>query len=191
MLTILKQIFSWTVSISVGVVVALLLSIYVIQPTKVIGKSMEPTLKPNEQIMISKLPNVLNYTPKYGDVVIVDSRINYTRSFKDDLLDNGLIRLVTGNHNENIWIKRVIGKPGDVIDMKDNQIIRNGSPLNEAYINENMNPVVDKRSQINFPYVVPDESVFVLGDNRNHSKDSRYIGAVPINHVLGVTMFAK
>lgn len=150
---------------------------------------MEPTLQPQEQIIISKLPNTFDYNPDYGEIVIVDSRIDHKRSFKDDLLDNGLIRLITGKHDDNIWIKRVIGKPGDVIDLKDNHLYRNGKKLNETYIKEAMKE--DTPVTIPLPYKVPKDSVFVLGDNRNHSRDSRSIGAVPIDHVLGVALFAK
>lgn len=150
---------------------------------------MEPTLQPQEQIIISKLPNTFDYHPDYGEIVIVDSRISHKRSFKDDLLDNGLVRLITGNHDDNIWIKRVIGKSGDVIDLKDNHLYRNGKKLEETYIKEAMKTEI--AVAIEFPYTVPKDSVFVLGDNRNHSRDSRYIGAVPLDHVLGVALFAK
>ncbi|SFX64709.1 signal peptidase I [Thermoactinomyces sp. DSM 45891] len=186
---IVKQSFSWFFSILLGIVVALILSIYVVQPTKVLGKSMEPTLHEQEQIIISKLPNTFNYHPDYGEIVIIDSRVTQKRSFKDDLYDNGLVRLITGNHSDNIWIKRVIGKPGDVIDIKDNQLYRNGEKLNETYIKEAMNST--NPVEVQLPYTIPKDSVFVLGDNRNHSRDSRSIGAVPIDHVLGVALFTK
>jgi len=87
------------------------------------------------------------------------------------------------DYNEtNYWIKRVIGEPGDLLEYIDGKVHRNGNELEEDYIKENML----------FPFetiVVPENHVFVLGDNRNNSYDSRDIGTVPIDHVLGKVLF--
>jgi signal peptidase I len=178
-----KSIFGWILSIVTGVIVALMISIFIFQPTEVIGSSMEPTLKSNHRIYISKLPHTFQYEPEYEDIVIIDSRVNRPRTFKDDLMDNFFFRVFTKQEQNVIWVKRVIGKPGDVLEFKNNKVYRNGEELVEPYIKEEMYYHSDEK------FVVPEGHIFVMGDNRNNSRDSREIGAVPLDHVLGEMIF--
>lgn len=100
----------------------------------------------------------------------------------DDLtepLDNYIAIFEHSTQGHNIWVKRVIGKPGDKLEFHDGHVYRNGEKLDEPYINEPMEFSMDGS------YTVPEGDVFVMGDNRNHSSDSRFIGPVPIDHVLG------
>ncbi|MBA4495736.1 signal peptidase I [Paenactinomyces guangxiensis] len=179
----MKEVYTWFSSITIGVTVALIISIFVFQPTKVQGSSMEPTLHDNNRIYVSKLPRALKYQPNYGDIVIIDSRINRERTLIDDLEDSSIYKLFTGNEQHNIWVKRVIGKPGDTIEFKNNKIYRNGKLLEEDYIKESMMNTPNEK------YKVPENHIFVMGDNRNNSRDSREIGYVPLDHVLGVKLF--
>lgn len=179
----LREMYTWLGSVTIGIIVALLVSIFVFQPTKVLGSSMEPTLDNNSRIYVSKLPRTLKYQPNYGDIVIIDSRIDRERTIKDDIMDSPFYKLVTGENEHTIWVKRVIGKPGDVLEFKNNQVYRNGIPLEEDYVKELMLYNSDKK------IVVPEGHIFVMGDNRNHSRDSREIGPIPIDHVLGVKLF--
>jgi len=80
---------------------------------------------------------------------------------------------------KNVWVKRIIGKAGDKLEFHDGHVYRNGEALQEPYINGTM-----EYSQKN-TITVPEGYVFVMGDNRNHSSDSRFIGPVPVDHVLG------
>ena len=97
----------------------------------------------------------------------------------DDVMENPLIQLLTRDENRVYYVKRVIGKPGDVLEISSGELYRNGEKLEEPYIKETMNAFSQGK------WEVPDGHVFVMGDNRNHSDDSRSIGAVPLNHVLG------
>ncbi|RAL25753.1 signal peptidase I [Thermoflavimicrobium daqui] len=178
-----KGAFSWLLSIATGIIVALLISIFIFQPTEVVGSSMEPTLQPNHRIYISKLPHTFKYEPEYEDIVIIDSRVDRPRTFKDDLRDNFFFNILSGAQDHTIWVKRVIGKPGDVLEFKNNQVYRNGKPINEPYIKEEMMYASDEK------IIVPKDHIFVMGDNRNNSRDSREIGPVPIDHVLGKKLF--
>lgn len=180
---ILKELFAWGSSIVFGIAIALFISIFVFQPTKVLGSSMEPTLKPNHHIYVSKLPRAFSYRPRIGDIVIIDSRVNRKRTWKDDFLETPLLSLLRQDHNHDVWVKRVIGVPKDVIIIKDNRVYRNGRLLKEDYIKEAMIDTPDAE------FVVPEGQIFVMGDNRNHSRDSREIGFIPIDHVLGVKIF--
>jgi len=84
--------------------------------------------------------------------------------------------------SHDVWVKRIIGKPGDTITFQDGKVIRNGQLLNETYTKEDMRFYPDKK------IVVPADHVYVLGDNRNNSSDSRFIGSIPLNHVLGTVV---
>ncbi|TCS96445.1 signal peptidase I [Hazenella coriacea] len=182
---ILKDTAIWFFSISLGVAVALLVSIFIFQPTTVDGHSMEPTLQNNNRVFISKLPRTFSYKPKYEEIVIVDARVDQPRSFKEDLLDSPLVqKLVRTKKNEDILIKRVIGKPGDRLVFKNHKVYRNGLALKENYIKEEWMLYTSEKE-----ITVPEGHIFVLGDNRNKSRDSRQIGPIPIDHVLGVKLF--
>ena len=180
--SIVKEIWAWVSSIAIAFVLTLLIGLFVFQPTKVLGHSMDPSLHNEQRIYVSKLSHTFGYEPKYGDIVIIDSRVERPRSFKDDVLEHPLLELMRGVQDENMYVKRVIGKPGDVIELKEQKVYRNGQPLDEPYINEPMQPAAERK------WTVPEDSLFVMGDNRNHSKDSRDIGFVPLDHVLGIKL---
>ena len=84
-----------------------------------------------------------------------------------------------------VWVKRVIGRPGDVLEFKDGHVWRNGEQLQEPYTKDTIMNYT--RST---PVTIPEGHVFVMGDNRNHSSDSRFIGPVPVDHVLGFVSYA-
>lgn len=182
MKSMLKEVWAWSQSIAAAIVLTFLIGVFVIQPTKVSGHSMDPTLHHDQRIYVSKLSHTFRLEPDYGDIVIIDSRVDRKRSLADDLLEHPLITLLHGEDERIMYVKRVIGKPGDVIELKNQQILRNGVVLEEPYTKEAMNRLSDIR------WVVPDKHVFVLGDNRNNSRDSRDIGFVPYDHVLGVKL---
>ncbi|MFD2370818.1 signal peptidase I [Brevibacillus sp. GCM10020057] len=175
-----REIVGWIRSIAFAVVFALVLGIFVFQPYKVDGHSMDPTLQDQQRIYVSKLSHTFNYMPDYGDIVVIDSRVDRSRTFLDDVLGHPLIGLFTGAQDDHsMYVKRVIGKPGDVLEFKNNKVYRNGIALNEPYIKETMD------YESNGKMTVPADHIFVMGDNRNHSTDSREIGFIPLDHVMG------
>lgn len=184
---ILREILSWIGTIVLSVGVALLVIIFLFQPTSVNGGSMENTLQDKDKIIINKTHNIFKNSPKYEDIVIIDSRVDRKRTFLDNITDplkyNMLVMKYTGNKDEIFWVKRVIGKAGDVLEFKNGKVIRNGIPLDETYIKE---PMEDEPHE---KVTVPDNNVFVMGDNRNHSSDSRVIGCIPLDHVVGKYLF--
>lgn len=182
-MNILREMVSWGKSIALAIAVAVLLNVFVIQPTKVLGSSMQPTLHNEETILISKVTHTLRYEPNYNDIVIIDSRVERDRTLLDDFKENPLFSLLADEGEHDIWVKRVIGKPGDVLEFKDHKVYRNGRALDEPYTKEPMAFTSNQK------VVVPEDHVFVMGDNRNNSKDSRMIGSVPIGHVLGKKLF--
>jgi len=182
---IMKEIWSWTRSIGIAFAAVVFLGIFVFQPFKVNGHSMEPTLDHEDRVYVSKLSKTFSYLPDYGDIVVIDSRVDRTRSIKDDILEHPLVKLMTGQTDDPIYyVKRVIGKPGDVIELKDHQVYRNGEVLAEPYIKEVMEIVGEQE------WIVPEDHIFVMGDNRNNSNDSRNIGFIPADHIIGI-LFMK
>ncbi|WP_182535188.1 signal peptidase I [Fontibacillus panacisegetis] len=181
---ILKEIQSWSVAIIIGFVLSMVIGIFIIQPYKVDGYSMEPTLNDTQRIYAWKINHTLDKLPDYGDIVIIDSRVERDRSLMDDFMEHPIINLFSGKGDEEIfYVKRVIGLPGDTIEVKNGNVFRNGEQLNEPYIKEPMETGTDQ------VWEIPEGHVFVMGDNRNHSNDSRSIGPVPQDHVMGIDSF--
>ena len=181
---LLKQLVSWIGHIFIAITLALVISIFILQPTLVIGESMESTLHDEDKVIINKLVRTFRYEPNYGDIVVVDYRVNRKRTIVDDITDNlrnnSLANKILNRENDSIyWIKRVIAKSGDTIEFKEGKIYRNEEILVESYIKEPAFYPTDVKIEI------PKDHIFVMGDNRNYSKDSRQIGAVPIDNVIG------
>jgi len=143
-------------------VVVLAVAIYLVlhlavQTVYVPSTSMEPSLRPGQLVLVGKVSYLFS-APQRGDVIV----FHYPVDPKQD------------------FVKRIIGLPGDTVEIKGGVTRINGSPLYEPYLASNQ--VSD------FPAtVVPPDRYFVLGDNRNVSYDSRYWGTVPRENIVGQT----
>ncbi len=180
----MHEVLDWLYSIVVALILAMIIHIFIFVPTRVSGEY--PSLQNGQYLIVSKIGHVLHKDVNYKDIVIIDSRVQRERTWADDVLeplDNYLSIFSHNSQQHNIWVKRVIGKSGDELAFHDGYVYRNGEKLEEAYIKEPMEFSMDGT------YVVPEGMVFVMGDNRNHSSDSRFIGAVPLDHVLGTVAF--
>jgi signal peptidase I len=183
-----KEIISWSKACFVGLLIAVVISAVVVQPFTVKGSSMEPTLhgedlwtedETGDHVLIFKSGYIVGLEPKNNDIVIIDSRVNRERAITDNFLESPLVhRLLSGDQQNNYWIKRVIGEAGDTLEYKEGAVYRNGVELKEDYIKESLLTPFDK-------VTVPENHVFVMGDNRNYSRDSREIGPVPKENVVG------
>jgi signal peptidase I len=173
-----KSIFrEYLEAILVAVVLALFIRTFVVQAFKIPSGSMQPTLLVGDHILVNKfiygikLP-FLNKTmvpitnPKRGDVVV----FKFPEDPKKD------------------FIKRVIGIEGDVIEIRDKKVFLNNEPMKDEY-GTYMDPHVipgTARPRDNFgPVTVPDNALFVMGDNRDHSYDSRFWKFVDLSKVKG------
>ncbi|KJS19521.1 MAG: hypothetical protein VR72_18350 [Clostridiaceae bacterium BRH_c20a] len=174
-------------TVALALVIAVIINLFILQPSNVFGSSMEPTLQEGDLVVMSKILNTFDIEPDYEEIVIIDSQVKKKHTLKDDLVFtfkyNKISSLLFKQIPEDkYWIKRVIGRSGDVIEFKDGRIYRNGELLEEKYIKEEMYTP-------NYKVVIPERHIYVLGDNRNHSADSRIIGSVPIENVLGKLIF--
>ncbi len=159
-----KDLIEIVQSLAIAGVLAFLIITFVAQSFVVEGSSMEETLQNGERLIVNKLVYRFN-KPDRGEIVVFTPQ---------------------GAEN-NRYIKRVIGLPGDTVYIQDNQVFVNGEPLEEDYIKEEMRAVGESG-----PFEVPEDSYFVLGDNRNHSADSRFpnlVGYVDRDNIHGRAMW--
>lgn len=148
------------------------LFVFVGDTRKVVSGSMEPTLRVGERLLVGKLPfprRVLGFDipgwrlPHHGEIV----------TFKVAPLGSTLV-------------KRVIGLPGDIVSMRDGSLCVNTWSLELHGLEEPVFPVADMNNW--GPFRVPEASLFLLGDNRDNSADSRLFGFVPANQVRGTVL---
>ena len=156
-----------------------------IQNFRIDGMSMYPTLANEQYILVSKLsyfrvnPGALKHLTPFGEKS--DNRLAFFESITPSYGD--FIAFTYPLDSSKEFLKRVIGVPGDTIELDRGQVIRNGEPLDEPYI------VNSDRRSIK-PVKVPEGSYYVLGDNRPVSNDSRNWGFVPEEHIIGRAWFS-
>ena len=156
-----SSIVEWIKVFGLAIILAFVITLF-IKPTLVRGDSMLPTLHENDYLIINKIGYKVG-EPKNGDVIV----------FKSDLEQND------GTNKD--LVKRIIGIEGDRIIIKDGKVYVNDKLLNETYLSQGM----DTKGDIDL--VVPQGKLFVLGDNREVSWESRYeqVGLVDISDVEG------
>jgi len=169
------------VLVVVATIAALLLKAFVAQAFYIPSASMEPQLQPGDRVIVSRIAYRL-HDPRRGDIVVfdapdapaVDDPILPIRLVEDVLEGVGLRR-----PDETELIKRVIGLPGEVVEARSGRIVIDGRELREPYLSPDV-------ATYDFgPVTVPDGTVYVLGDNRGDSADSRVIGPVRIDSIVG------
>ncbi|KYZ77320.1 S26 family signal peptidase [Anaerosporomusa subterranea] len=155
-----EELKDWVISILIAVVLAFFIRYFIVELYMVEGPSMRPTLVSGERLVVNKFLYRFK-APQRGEVVV----FRYPRDPSRD------------------FIKRVIGVPGDTIEVKDGHVIRNGQILDEPYILE--------RTRGSYAAAkVPEGHIFAMGDNRNNSEDSRFkdVGFVPYELIKGKAM---
>ena len=193
---ILKEIFEWVYCIIIAVALALVVRYYIGTPTIVKQSSMFPTFKQDERLILNRLYRTFKTTPKRGEVITFEApTANYLNGAIADLNNpvakyenepEGLISNFFYNVVElgkKSYIKRVIALPGEHIQIKDGKVYINGEEFKEDYLSED---VITKPEDGQFiDLIVPEGTVFVMGDNRGHSADSRRFGCVPYDKIEG------
>lgn len=158
-------------TVVIALSIFLIVYLFIMQPHQVNGASMYPSYEDGEYLLTDKISYKM-HNPQRGDVVVF-------RAPEAAQCPEG-----TGCD----FIKRIIGLPGDQISIKDEQIYVNNTLVTETYLPDGT-PTRAGAYTSNGPVVVPVNDYFVLGDNRNHSSDSRTWGPVPKENIVGKVFF--
>jgi len=160
----LVSFFDFIKTIAVIVILAFVIRVFIIQPFIVEGESMEPTFKTKDYLITEKVSYRFR-PPQRGEVVIFNPPDRSTENY----------------------IKRIIGLPGDQIEIKEGNIYVNKEKLIEPYLNSIDKTLVSQKE--GYTTVLKDDEYFVMGDNRSHSRDSREIGSIPKQNVVSKVWF--
>ena len=162
---LLKEIFSWIIEIAIVLMMAFVLVYFIGMRTSVVGQSMSETLENGDQILVNRfMYKVIG--PKANDVIVF---------------------LPNGNEKSHYYVKRVIGVPGDTVQIKNGRIYVNGTEFTEKV---DVAAIEDAGLAAD-AVTLGDDEYFVLGDNRNNSEDSRYanIGNIKREYIIGKAWF--
>jgi len=157
-----RELRSWTRDLAIALGLAIVVMIFLYQPVKVEGTSMYPLLSDQERIFINKF--VYRFEPiERGDVIVFWYPLDRSKSF----------------------IKRVVGLPGEVIEIRAGHVYINGEELADQYVPAGYLDGSNSASRR-----IPADSYFVMGDHRDSSNDSRVFGSVPRQFIYGKAVFA-
>jgi len=162
-----REAFEWIKALLIALVLALLIRYFLFAPILVEGESMMPTLHHKDRMIVNKIGYTIGQPARF-DIIVFHA------------------------NEENDYIKRVIGLPGDHIAYNDDKLYINGEFYEEPYLEQFKQELNGGYLTYNFTLeqitnetTVPEGHLFVLGDNRHHSLDSREIGFIPIEQVVG------
>jgi signal peptidase I len=167
--------------IVIALVIAVLIKTFLVQTFFIPSGSMEHTLEIGDRVMVNKLAYGSGM-PDRGDIVVFMPPWGDTQ--ESEPFFSAVVRHIgesLGLRSPDIedLIKRVVAVGGETIEIRDNQVFVDGVPIDEPYLY----PGTDMPDF--GPVTVPEGNVFVMGDNRNHSKDSRVFGAIPADSIVG------
>lgn len=178
---IAKEAFKWAVSVAGAFLVAISVRSYAFAAAEVEQCSMQNTLYEGQRLIESKLDYFFG-TPQRGDIVIIDQSADQKNALKTFLSNTDeFFRKFNQKDDEKVrLVKRVIGLPGDLLDIKDGKVFINGKEIEEPYIKG-----TTIKKGFGIPVAIPEHKYFVMGDNREHSFDSREFGLIDISQIEG------
>ena len=163
-----NEVWEWSKALLIAFGLAAIIRIFLFTPIVVDGESMMPTLEHGDRMIVNKIGYDIGQPDRF-DIIVFHAP------------------------EEKDYIKRIIGLPGDHIAYENDQLYINGEPVDEPYLDEFKKGVTGSLTEdftleekINAS-TVPEGTLFVMGDNRQASKDSRIIGVVPMEEVVGST----
>lgn len=194
-----KEILEWFYCIIIALALAILIRYFVGTPTVVKQESMFPTLKQDQRLILNRVGRTMHKMPERGDIITFEEPSKVNVSEEEVNLDNpvayyeneptGLFHkfsyyvLEIGKRS---YIKRVIALPGEQVEIKQGNVYINGKQLEEPYLQENV------ITEANGPYdsfIVPENCVFAMGDNRSRSTDCRAFGCIPLEKIESTVLF--
>ena len=188
-----KNILEWIYCIIIAVVIAILIKYFVGTPTIVKQTSMWPTLEQNDRLILNRLPRTFGEMPERGDIITFEAPSNNATGLTAEEIDNPIAKY--DNEPTTWWgkftyhvleigkesyIKRVIALPGEHVEIKDGKVYINGEKLDEPYLTDD---VITEPTGVLNDFIVPENTVFAMGDNREGSKDCRTFGCIPLERI--------
>lgn len=193
---IVKEIGGWIICIVIAVILALLIKYFILTPTVVKQESMYPTLKENQRLILNRLGRTFKQMPKRGDIITFEAPTVTYRTEEDTDISNPVAiyedeeRNIFEGFSYNVleigktsYIKRVIGLPGDHVQIKNGKVYINEEELEEDYLQSGI--ITDDAEGMFSDIIVPENTVFAMGDNRNSSVDCRAFGCIPLERIEG------
>ena len=189
-----KNIVEWIICIAVAFILALLIKYFIGTPTVVKQVSMKPTLIENQRLILNRLVRTTKQMPERGDIITFEAPSNSIQEESD--LIHPVARYENGPTSwwekftyyvleigKESYIKRVIGLPGEHVEIKDGKVYINGEELQEDYLAEGME--TGPRNEVTYysDLIVPENCVFAMGDNRKDSRDCREFGCIPLEKI--------
>lgn len=190
----MKDILEWIYCIVIAVVLALLFRYFIGTPTIVKQVSMYPTLIQDQRLWLNRWGRTTKKMPQRGDIITFEAPSKKTYTY--DEIDESNPVAKYEDEPTSIWrkftyyvlefgkdsyIKRVIALPGEHVEIVDGKVYINGEELQENYLQDGI--VTDVIGAGFEDFVVPDNCVFAMGDNRNHSTDCRAFGCIPLEKI--------
>lgn len=194
MKSVLRETMEWLICIIIAIALALLVRYYIGTPTIVQQTSMDPTLKENDRLWLNRWGRTTKQMPKRGEIITFEApeetnvynkdNIARFKSKSDNIFDNFVYYVLETSKKS--YIKRVIGLPGEHVEIKDGKVYINGEELEEDYLESDVR--TDSLGGQYIDFVVPENCVFAMGDNRANSKDCRAFGCVPVEKIEGTVI---
>ena len=190
-----KNMIEWIECIVIAIVLAILIRYFIGTPTIVKKRSMYPTLKQDERLILSRWGRTTKKMPERGNIITFEAPSKMALSAEEVDFNNPVA--VYENQPKNIFskftyyvlewgkqsfIKRVIGLPGEHIKIEDGKVYINGEEYKEDYLQEDVKTTA---SGVFTDFVVPENYVFAMGDNRDESTDCRSFGCIPLEKIEG------
>ncbi|NHZ71029.1 MAG: signal peptidase I [Proteobacteria bacterium] len=180
-----KQLPFWLelpLLIGIALVVAVVIKTFLFQAFYIPSSSMENTLQINDRVLVNKVTYEIGDISRQDVIVFDDPRGGFEQPDEDaiDSAVRNLLESIGLATPQSEFIKRVIGVPGDVVEANNGDLIVNGVAQDEPYRKNPERPIPDFA-----PVLVPEGHLFVMGDNRAASQDSRFFGPIPIDTVVG------
>ena len=191
---VVKEILEWSYCIIIAIILAILVRYFIGTPTVVKQPSMYPTLQQDQRLILNKLNKTLGKTPERGDIITFEAPSTSFIPVAEADLDNPVAKYENEPENwfskftyyvleinKTSYIKRVIALPGEHVKIENSKVYINGEELQETYLRDGI--ITDALDGAFTDIVVPEGTIFVMGDNRGQSTDSRRFGCIPLEKV--------
>ncbi len=187
---VVKEILEWVYCIVIAVVIAVLIKYYVGTPTVVNMSSMYPTLEESDRLILSRIDRTMKKMPERGEIITFEAPTGDASSvdiehpvakyeYEPDGWWNKFVYYVL-EFNKISYIKRVIGLPGEHVEIKNDKVYIDGEELEEDYLNPSVKTPIKGPC---YDFIVPENCVFAMGDNRTNSTDCREFGCIPLEKI--------